>query len=317
MSAKPLHIFPFNTEKETTTRGFATYNTIAERLAALNPKILIKEHIAQRERQKAGQPKDIFSTLEAFDSTLDGIDFVAKEPTKLARALDAAKDEWGDKALTSMKEDPDHWALKLSFGKTVGTGWREVWREAPYSPPTAELNALGTLDNERQIRFGTMGSFIRYTALHCAVDEISGKSNIHIDENGFVLRMPWGVGLTPNFPSHIFHELLVKTILRDLLAGKKPDGTIGRIVSGVFRRTSLLYPDASNGYAGLKNDINRFRQVHDPIDGVLTAARLAIPKGVTFDLYDSNDSDRFKVQVAGSWLNGDLAITLSIGGRWK
>ena len=29
-----------------------------------------------------------------------------------------------------MKEDPSHWALKASFGKTVGTGWREPWRDA-------------------------------------------------------------------------------------------------------------------------------------------------------------------------------------------
>src|SRR5215831_9737971 len=112
---------PFKTDPEKPFKK-ATYDTIAARLAALDPPIQIENHIAQSEKQNKTQ----YSTLEAKDSTLDGINFIAVNPKTLAGALQSAKDQWGQKALASMKEDPDHWALKASFGKTIGTGWREV-----------------------------------------------------------------------------------------------------------------------------------------------------------------------------------------------
>src|SRR5262249_32233150 len=151
--------------------NISTYKTIAKRLAELNPPILIEKHIAQSEKTNKTQ----YSTLEAHDSTLDGINFVAVNPRTLAGEFQGAKDQWGQKALASMKEDPDHWALKASFGKTIGTGWREVWRPAPYSPPATVLQEPGKADNVMRMRFGTAGISVRFTALHCAVHEIGGQ----------------------------------------------------------------------------------------------------------------------------------------------
>src|SRR5688572_1085122 len=103
---------PFKTDPPTTKRGRTTYDTIAARLAALNPPIVLKNHIAQSEKQ--GWTKDAFgtatrknefSTLEAKDSTLDGINFIAANPARLVSALEDAKDEWGERALSSMRED--------------------------------------------------------------------------------------------------------------------------------------------------------------------------------------------------------------------
>jgi hypothetical protein len=301
---------PFKTETPITNRGKTTYNTITARLAALNPPISIQRHIAQSEKKDKTQ----FSTLEVYDSTLDGINFIAVNPAELVRAFESAKDKWGDRALTSMKEDPDHWALKASFGKTVGTGWREVWRAAPYSPPATVLKEPGKPDNVMRMRFGTARSSIRFTALHCAVHEIGAQCNIHIDETGFVLGLPTGgVGLTPNLYDHLMNELLLKTDFRDWLAGKMPNAKAARIVKEVIRRLSLIFPNAANGYAGLDKTINSIRRPRGVLNGLWTAGRILKPLGATFDVYDT---DQFTVQVTGTILDGDRSITISIGGDW-
>src|SRR5262245_5398388 len=111
---------PFKTETPITPRGKATYETIAARLATLKPKISIEKFIAERWNEAKRQ---FFSTLEATDSTLDGINFTAAKPAELVSALEAAKDEWGEKALTSLKDNPGHWPLKCSLMATKGRGW--------------------------------------------------------------------------------------------------------------------------------------------------------------------------------------------------
>jgi hypothetical protein len=305
---------PFKTKTPLTPRGMATYNTIAARLATLKPPIFIAEYIAGREEwdPKKGT-RQIFSTLEAKDSTLDGIKFIAADPPKLVRAFESAQDKWGHRALTSMREDPEHWALKASFGATSGTGWREVWHAAPYSPPATVLPEPGTSDNVMRMRFGNAGSSIRFTALHCAVHEIGAGSSIHIDESGFVLALPQGVALTPNLYDHIMNELLVKTTFPDWLSGKMSNETAACLVKETFRRIAIHFPNAANGYAGLNQKINGIRQPRGLANGLWTAARILTPIGATVDVYDT---DLFKVQVTGTILNGDRAITLTIGGAW-
>lgn len=300
---------PLKTDPPITTRGQATYDTIAARLAVLTPPIALKDHIAQSEKQGKTQ----FSTLAAKDSTLDGINFIAVNPAKLVGELENAKDEWGERALASLKEDPDHWALKASFGKTVGTGWREIWRAAPYNPPATVLPEPGMATPLMRIRFGTAGIPIRFTALHCAVHEIGAQCNIHIDETGFVLALPKGVALTPDLYDHIMNELKLKTDFRDWLAGKMPNAKAARIVREVIRRTALIFPNAANGYAGLEKTLNRIERPRGVLNGLWTAGRILRPIGVTFDVYDS---DRFTVQVTGSILDGDRSITISLGGDW-
>ena len=300
---------PLKTEEPLTTRGRTTYDIIAARLATLKPPIFIQRHIAQSEQQKKTQ----FSTLETHDSTLDGINFRANDPKLLAKAFDGATDKWGEKALASMKEDPDHWALKISFGRTPGTGWREEWREAPYDPPGAVPEQSGKVDDLFRMRFGTAGTRVTFTALHCAVDEIGGKCNVHIDESGFVIALPKGFALTADLYGHIINELKFKTDFRDWLAGKMPNEMAARIVRDVIRRISIDFPNAANGYAGLDKRINSIRRPQTPIDLGLTAARLLAPLGVTADVYDN---DYFKVQVTYASVAGERTFTLSVGGDW-
>jgi hypothetical protein len=299
---------PFKTDPPLTEGGRQTFRAIAARLAALSPPIYIEAHIAQSERQR----KTEFSSLEAHETTLDGINFKAENPRLLASAYDHVKDRWGVPALTSMKEDPDHWALKLSFGATVGTGWREVWREAPYAPPDvvpepAKPNSLF------KMRFGTAGSPIRFTALHCSVHEIGGQCNVHIDEAGFVLGLPKGITLTPDLYGHIMNELKWKTEFRDWLSGLMPNETAAAIVKDVIRRISITFPNAMNGYAGLDHRINSIRPPRTPGDLLLTAGKLLLPTGVVIDLYEN---DSFKVQVTGTIAGGDRTIAVSLGGDW-
>jgi hypothetical protein len=300
---------PLKTDPPITTRGQATYDTIAARLAVLTPPIALKDHIAQSEKQGKTQ----FSTLAAKDSTLDGLNFIAANPAKLVGALERATDQWGERALASVKEAPDHWALKASFGKTVGTGWRELWRAAPYRSPASVLPEPGKADNLMRMRFGTAGIPIGFTALHCAVHEIGAQCNMHIDESGFVLALPTGVALTPDLYDHIMNELKLKTDFRDWLAGKMPNAKAARIVKEVIGRTALIFPNAANGYAGLEKTLNSIERPRGVLNGLWTAGRILRPIGVSFDVYDA---DRFTVQVTGSLLNGDRSITISIGGDW-
>ena len=300
---------PFKTERPITERGMKTYRAIAARLAALAPPVFIERHIAQSEQQgKTG-----FSTLETHESTLDGINFKAENPALLAEAFRCAKDKWGAPALASMKENPGHWALKASFGKTIGTGWREVWREAPYNSPGAVPAESGRAGNLFRMRFGTTGTPIRYTALHCAVHEIGGQCNVHVDESGFVLGLPKGVALTPDLYDHIVNELKWKTDFRDWLSGLMPNETAARIVKEVVRRISINFPNALNGYADLSRRVNSIRRPQGPGDLLRTAGRLVAPLGVTADVYEN---DYFKVQVTGTIAGGDRSITISLGGEW-
>ncbi len=298
----------FNTERPISEQGKDTYRAIAERLANLDPPISIDQHIAQTKT-----PKGNFSTLRAHDSTLDGIEFVASNAKRLAGAFDIAKDASGARALVGMKEDPDHWALKASFGKTVGTGWREVW----------QLQALPTLagipDDTSprgslfRMRFGTAGTPLRFTALHCAVDQISGKCNVHIDESGFVLETSQGVSLTPDLYDHFVNELLLKTEFRDWLAGKMPNESAREFVREVIGRTTLHFPNASNGYAGLNSRLGSMSVPQTPWQGLQTIARIAKPVGLSFDLYDRRS---MKAQVTGSLEGGQRTITLTLGAEW-
>jgi hypothetical protein len=300
---------PFNTEKPISARGMTTFRAIAARLAAFHPPIFIEAHIAQRE----DKDKTEYSTLEAHDATLDGINFRAKDPKALASAFQRAGDRWGAPALASLKEDPDHWALKASFGKTIGTGWREVWREAPYQSPATVPAEPGKGDSLFRMRFGTAGTPIRYTALHCAVHEIGGQCNVHIDESGFVLGLPGGVSLTPDLYDHIVNELKFKTDFRDWLSGLMPNETAALIVKEVVRRVSINFPNAMNGYADLERRVNAYRRPRGIYDGIQGAARLLMPLGMTVDVYDG---EKFKVQVTGTAAGGDRSITISLGGDW-
>ncbi len=297
------------TATQLTKAGLQTYKTIAARLAALNPPIYIDRHIAQNEQKG----KTDFSSLESHESTLDGINFKAEDPKLLARIFENARDKWDNPALAGMKEDPGHWALKASFGKTIGTGYREIWREAPYQSPTVVQPESGNANNMFRMRFGTAGTPIRFTALHCAVHEIGGQCNVHIDESGFVLGMPGGKALTPDLYDHIMNELKFKTDFRDWLSGLMPNATAQRIVKEVVRRISITFPNAMNGYADLGRRVKSLHRPTGVVDTVKQVGNLLKPVGITVDAYEN---DYFKVQVTGTAAGGDRSIAISIGGEW-
>jgi hypothetical protein len=301
---------PFKTRKPMSSLARSAFDTIEERLGKLNPPIAIKTHIAQS--TKAGETA--YSSLIAGDSTLDGITFVAVNASALESALDVAQDKSGKKALASMKEDPDHWALKASFGKTVGTGWREVWRPAPFNPPASVLNSIGSDMKVRTARFGNAKTSINFSALHCAVDKKSDVCNIHIDESGFVFELPTGgVALTPNLYDHFMNELLLKTEFRDWLVGKISNEKAAYVVGEMIRRLSIVFPNASNGFAGLNKTVNNIRTPRSALDVALTAGKLLKPVGITIGVYESN---QFKLEVAGTFVDGDRSVTLNASGEW-
>lgn len=302
---------PFKTEKPLTSGEKDTFNTIDLRLQRLSPGIEIKGSIGRR----IEPGKTEFSSLQAHESTLDGINFRTDHPEKLTKSFHNAKDVRGRRAFASMKEDPDHWALKASFGKTVGTGWREIWRPAPRSlaleKPASEINSV------MKMRFGTVGLPFIFSALHCSVDDKSGMCNIHIDETGFVMQLPTGTVLTPDAYQHTVNELLLKTEFRDWLNGLTSNQRARAIITEVIGRVSVVFPNAFNGYAGLDKTINSFRRPTSfggAVKGTLSGAwNILKPVGISIDLLDTKS---VKLQVNATRVESNSAITITMGGRF-
>ena len=93
----------------------AVYNEIARRLLACNPPVILDDHIGRI--QKFGK------------TTLDGVNFFARDYKKLKQTLVDAKDGSGSPFFGhAILDNLDHWALKISFLATDGTGFREASR---------------------------------------------------------------------------------------------------------------------------------------------------------------------------------------------
>jgi len=184
------------------------YQKIARRLADLNPPIDIDEHIGAR--------------LKVGKSTLDGIDFEASDYKRLETLLREAKSSTGDPAFAvGAREDPNHWALSLSYLATKGIGFREVFRprlsDRPLSMADARPDRETTLRNRYSAHFGDRQDLPDLTSLHCAVSKHG--CNVHIDEMGFVMTDARGnIILNPNFLRHTLVELVWKTNLKGKLA---------------------------------------------------------------------------------------------------
>ena len=155
-----------------------TYDAIVARCRNLIPPVDITKHI-----------KPV--TLRVANNTLDGITFEAVDADDLAAELDGRMKLPGagasprsgsgpfafdttrgprsaNASMISMKEDPQHWALKASFGATVGQGFREQWQPKPVS--MAELLPTARYGSDRiSLGFGEAGKRLVFTALHAAV----------------------------------------------------------------------------------------------------------------------------------------------------
>ena len=291
-----------------------TYEAIVKRCADLTPPVDLPSHIKPGTRRTAR-------------STLDGITFEAIDPEKLANEFSGRKPKPNfDKlpkptppaidtryeprppgaSMMSMREDPQHWALKASFGATVGEGFREEWKAPP--PPKAPLMPQSAYGSKRiSLGFGETGRRLSFTALHAAV--AASECNVHIDERGFVMDTPEGAVLTFSFWSHIANELLLKTKFRDWLNGKIGDNVLGGLVVEAVNRLSLRFPDVENGGAGLEGKVNRIK---DPLD-VKGIAKTLLPIGASFDVaYFKNST----VQLNYYWHDGQQTVTLSWGGTF-
>ena len=319
-------IDPLNTRTLLTGKGKSTYHAIAHRLRGLG--ILIGAHIAVDDTIRVPQilPKldlqdgvlpatrakpEKFSSLIAHQSTLEGIDFIAVDPKALMQAYSLARNAEGEVALLSMEDDPDHWALKTSFAATFGTGYREAFQPTQF----ANVADLAVPEEPNKTRYTSMrfGTPMKFTALHCAVHESTGKCNVHIDQSGFVLALPKGWSVTANLYDHIANELKWKTDIQKWLLGKVSNETARGVIKEVIRRVSFVFPNLQNEFAGLNRRLHNIRRPETPWGLLTTVGRTIAPIGVTVDVYEH---DKFKVQVHGTIANGDSSITVTLGGDW-
>jgi len=293
-----------------------TYETIVARCRDLIPSVDITKHI------KSG-------TMRVANNTLDGITFEAIDPADLAAELsgrmklpDAGKSPKPEEgalsfdttrgprpanaSMISMKEDPKHWALKASFGATIGEGFREEWQPPP-EPRPALLPTTSYGSKRISLGFGDTGKRLTFTALHAAV--AASVCNVHIDERGFVVSTPEGAVVTPTFWGHLANELLLKTKFRDWLNGAIGDNVVGSLVVEAVNRLSLRFPDAENGFAGLDGKVNRIRGVND-VKGI---GKAFLPIGLSADLGHLRNST---IQANYYWYDGQQTVTISWAGTF-
>jgi hypothetical protein len=292
------------------------YDAIVARCRDLIPPVDITKHI------KPG-------TLRVANRTLDGITFEAVDPADLEAELSGRMKLPGagksprpgagalsfdttrrprpaNASMISMKEDPTHWALKASFGATVGEGFREQWRPPP-QPRPALLPATSYGSQRLSLGFGETGQKLTFTALHAAV--AASVCNLHIDERGFVVSTPEGAVVTPTFWGHLANELLLKTKFRDWLDGAIGDNVVGALVVEVVNRLSLRFSDAENGFAGLKGRMDRITGLND-VTGI---GKAFLPIGLSADLAYLRNST---VQANYYRYDGQQTLTISWGGTF-
>ena len=294
----------------------STYDAIVLRCRNLIPSIDIEKHI------KSG-------TLWVSDNKLDGISFEPVNTSDLLAELggrmkipgatpipipgsgplafdNTRRPRPANASMMSMKEDPDNWALKCSFGATKGEGFREQWRPPPISRD--DLLPIARYGSDRiSLGFGETGKRLVFTSLHVAVEPKLCK--MHIDERGFVLSVPEGAVVTPTFYGHLVNELLLKSEFRDWLKGKLGDQLLGKIVVGIVNRLSLRFADAENHFAGLSNRVNSISGIQD-VGGI---AKAFMPIGASFDIARLRDST---VQANYYSYDGQRTLTVSWGGTF-
>ena len=276
-----------------------TYHQIATRLAGLVPPIFIGKHI---------EP----GSLEAAATTLDGVTFRPKDHKVLLTDLRAARTNLGDKAFAEARLDnnKEHWALKLSFGATEGTGFRESWRfpplrDRPMTPSAGQSDRRAQrLAGDFGAHFGDSIELPDITSLHVGL--APHKCNIHIDKTGFVLEgVDQQVALTPDFLQHLIDELVFKTELKGIAPGW---------AKRAFDRVSLIYPNAGNNYSRMGPRIGRVPLLREVgrLPGIGSVLSRAPLPGVSVDLMSAR---KYKLTATASCgLTGACAAALTFGG---
>jgi len=195
------------------------YNEIAKRLLACNPAVILDDHIGRI--QRFGK------------TTLDGVNFFARDYRQLKQILVDAKDSTGAPFFGhAILDNQDHWALRTSFLATDGTGFREASRLK-----LRDQSLIGGGPQDRRDARGwrrNAGRFIGafpeadvlpdMSSLHCAVS--NQGCNIHVDDVGFVLYDDLGnLVVDPDLVQHIFNELIFKTYGKYIL----PEAVVNRV----------------------------------------------------------------------------------------
>jgi hypothetical protein len=211
-------------------RDNAVYNEIAKRLLACNPPVVLDDHIGRI--QRFGQ------------TTLDGVNFLARDHQQLKQTLIDAKDSSGAPFFAhAILDNLDHWALKTSFLATVGTGFREASRLKLRDNPLIGNGPLDRRDSRgwRRNAGRFAGAFPEpdilpeMSSLHCAVS--NQGCNIHVDDVGFVLYDHLGnLVVDPDVVQHLFNELIFKTYGKSVL----PEAIVNRL--------NLVLPSTANDF---------------------------------------------------------------------
>lgn len=294
------------------------FNTIAERLNNLTPKIDITQYIKTHHGK---------STLDEKSTTLDGIYFEPKNVDgtvgyrDLYVALIDAKDSNGKRAFAGNRhEDIKHWGLKLSLIATQGVGLREIWR----IPPLPELKLTNSFGNSEKIQinesaafssqFGSLPNVTDISSLHVGMTR--DECNIHIDVAGFTIEHQNNISLTPDFVQHTADELLLKTFVK----GLAPDW-----IAALINRISFIYPNVNNHYTRtgpssgqLLGWSKKIPVIGSHLGGIVLpgiSSKIPLP-GIEIDLIKQ---DMFKIKITASCsVFGEKGCpkTIAISGLW-
>ena len=191
-----------------------TFRKIETRLSNFSPPIKLREHLVDK-------PSAI-ADLEVHPFTLQGVDFTVKDPDKFLYAVRRAStgvDKAFKEGSTKPSDWKQHWAMSASLLATRGIGFREPWRYYLNDRAAQLQDARPPLLNAPQMDSGFSEKFgaantLDLSALHISV--AFGKwteCNIHVDETGVAMAdLHNNATITPNAISHLFNELVFKTL---------------------------------------------------------------------------------------------------------
>jgi hypothetical protein len=199
--------------------GSGTFRKIERRLGNFDPPLKLREHLVDKPSTRAD--------LEVHPLTLQGVDFTVKDPDKFLSAVRTVRtgtEKVFAEGSTKPSDWKQHWAMSASLLATRGIGFREPWRYylndratqlQDARPPRLEAPEM---DRGFAENFGEANT-LDLSALHISV--AFGKwteCNIHIDTTGIAMvDLRKNLTITPNFISHTFNELILKTLVGEHL----------------------------------------------------------------------------------------------------
>ena len=186
-------------------------------------------------------------------TTLDGVNFFARDYRKLKQILVDARNDSGLPFFGhAILDNLDHWALRASFLATDGTGFREAsgmkLRDQPLFGGQDRRDGQRWRNNAARFTgaFNDPQTLPDMSSLHCAVS--NQGCNIHVDEVGFVLQDELGnLVLDADAIQHIVNELLWKTYGKYIL----PEGLVNRV--------NLVLPTTSTQFNRVGVSVDAYR----------------------------------------------------------